>query len=713
MLFIALIILGIISVSTYLQTQRLIKANAWVIHTHEVIEKANMTGYYLLEAESKVSLYLLTKNKENIKDIPQIITSVHSYLAALQLLTKDDVYQRDQVSKLIPLVNTKLDLMQKIINDNMNVSNVIALRPATSEKRIELKNEITVLLSNIIKQEKILLKIRSTNSVYHSNISNTFLVFAGLSSELLFLISIIILNYYLNQKESIEKKQIQMERILEKRNKKLNLIKRRFALAVSGSNTGLWDWVVGSEKVYYSYNFRKLLGYTKKEFPDLFSSFEKVMHPDDYDRVFAEVKRHLESKSVYRIEYRLKHKSGEYRWFQAAGESAYDPEEKVVRMSGTLIDVTDKKDIEIMKNEFISIVSHELRTPLTSIHGAISLLTNSDAAKLDPEANQLLSIAKTNSERLIRLINDILDIEKIESGRMEFHLKDWELNDIIKEAIASNQAYANKFSVKLEAPQTIPDIKVNVDHDRLIQVLTNLISNAIKFSPKNQSVNIRTELKDNKTIRVNITDKGEGIPTQFQSQIFQKFSQADSSSTRKHEGTGLGLNISKNIIERLGGTINFTTKIHAGTTFYFDLPVVNTSQSHIDSVKKIVNKGLVNILHVENDTDLAKIINSILSEHANITNIETLKEAETELSKNSFDIAILDLKLSDGSAINLLPDLSKKEIPVIIFSAYEFPHEYLPYVHDVFTKSKTSNEELLEAVIKIIKEKNYDKRTTA
>lgn len=235
-------------------------------------------------------------------------------------------------------------------------------------------------------------------------------------------------------------------------------------------------------------------------------------------------------------------------------------------------DITQHKEIERMKNEFVSTVSHELRTPLTSIRGALGLVTGGLTGELTIKAKELLTIADSNSLRLINLINDILDIEKIEAGKMDFDMEVIELLPLIENTIQVNTQYADKFNVNIELENPIEGIKINVDRSRFIQVLTNLLSNAIKFAYKNSTVKISTFFVEEK-IRVSVTNYGLSISKEFHNLIFQKFTQGDSSNTRKKGGTGLGLSISKAIIENMNGSINFISENDC-TTFYFDLPKI-------------------------------------------------------------------------------------------------------------------------------------------
>ncbi len=248
-----------------------------------------------------------------------------------------------------------------------------------------------------------------------------------------------------------------------------------------------------------------------------------------------------------------------------------DENGKVNGYLGIATDITERKRIDKMKNEFISTVSHELRTPLTSIRGSLGLLNAGMAGEIPKKAKDFISIALNNCERLIRLINDILDIEKMESGKMEFHPAKINMVALVQQSLEINKNYADSFKIKLvfETPATSP-LFVFAEADKILQVLTNLISNAVKFSRPKGTVTIRI-LKEKNKVRVEIEDHGQGIPESFQKNIFKKFSQVDSSDNRQKGGTGLGLSISKAIIEKSGGKIDYRTKEGEGSVFYFEL----------------------------------------------------------------------------------------------------------------------------------------------
>jgi signal transduction histidine kinase len=228
------------------------------------------------------------------------------------------------------------------------------------------------------------------------------------------------------------------------------------------------------------------------------------------------------------------------------------------------------------KSQFLANMSHELRTPITSIQGTLGLMAGGALGPLDKPVQEMVDIANRNCLRLRRLIDDILDVEKIQAGMLELQLKRVNLADFAADAVESNHEYADQYNVKFVL-DTLPDKAVYVDADefRLLQVMNNLMSNAAKFSKPGDDVIIGI-VPDERDVFVSVKDFGAGIPEEFQPHIFDQFSQADGSDTRKTQGTGLGLAISKTIIEELKGELWFETEIGKGTTFTFKLPIANS-----------------------------------------------------------------------------------------------------------------------------------------
>ncbi|MFJ5489164.1 ATP-binding protein [Hansschlegelia beijingensis] len=219
-------------------------------------------------------------------------------------------------------------------------------------------------------------------------------------------------------------------------------------------------------------------------------------------------------------------------------------------------DISERKRVERLKNEFVSTVSHELRTPLTSIAGSLGLLAGGAAGTLGDKARHLVAIAHSNSLRLVRLINDILDIEKIEAGRMTFEVRTVLVRELIEQAVGGLSGYAEDLGVRVEVAEGARGLMVRGDPDRLTQVVTNLVGNAIKFSPRGETVTVASAAEGD-IVMIAVRDRGPGIPEAFQPRLFSKFAQADGSDTRRLGGTGLGLAIAREIVERHAGAISF------------------------------------------------------------------------------------------------------------------------------------------------------------
>lgn len=238
-------------------------------------------------------------------------------------------------------------------------------------------------------------------------------------------------------------------------------------------------------------------------------------------------------------------------------------------------DITERQRIDKMKDEFISTVSHELRTPLTSIRGSLGLISGGTFGEIPEQIDNMLNVANNNTERLLLLINDILDIQKIESGEMLFHYEKIDITELVEQAIGDNKAYGDQYDVTFKITDTVPDAHIKADKHRLMQVMANLLSNAAKFSLQGSQVEISTAISNDNRIRVSVTDHGSGIPENFLIKVFDKFTQSDSSDTRQKGGTGLGLNVSKSIVEKMHGFIGVKSTEGEGSTFWFEFRLVN------------------------------------------------------------------------------------------------------------------------------------------
>lgn len=365
-------------------------------------------------------------------------------------------------------------------------------------------------------------------------------------------------------------------------------------------------------------------------------------------------------------------------------------------------DITELKRIDQMKTEFISTVSHELRTPLTSIRGSLGLVSAGIAGKLPEGAGTLVGIAQSNCDRLIRLINDILDSEKIESGKLPLRLQVAEVAPLVRKALADNEGFAQQHEVRFRMRAPVVPLAVRVDNDRLLQVLTNLLSNAVKFSPANDSVEVRVS-GTRTSVRVEIADRGPGIPAEFQRRIFQKFSQADSSDTRAKGGTGLGLNISRTLVEKMGGQIGFTSTPGAGSTFFFELPRHDAPAGAVPVPRPPAcapGGRRKQILHVEGDGDIRAIVSGLAGDFATCVSAGSLQDARERLGESHFDLILLETELDDGSGWQLAQELQGRDFspPVIVFSASDGEPPPGLEMAALLVKAHTTEAALLEAI---------------
>lgn len=347
------------------------------------------------------------------------------------------------------------------------------------------------------------------------------------------------------------------------------------------------------------------------------------------------------------------------------------------QFSAFLRDITERRRMERLKDEFVSTVSHELRTPLTSIRGALGLVHGSMSSALPDKARQMIGIAHKNSERLVLLINDLLDIQKIETGRMEFKAVPTPLTGLMEQAIEANRDYAQQFGVALMLENACEEgVSLFVDANRFMQVMANILSNAAKFSPPHGEVRIGVSCRDEGrhdggggVVSIAVQDRGPGIPESFRGRVFEKFSQADATTTRVKGGTGLGLSISKALVERMGGSIAFACPPQGGTIFTVELPRYQPESALPES-----HDHGIPLLIVEDDPDIAVILKSLLKNHGYAAHIATsAEEALARLDERPYAAMLLDIMLPGQDGFGLLRHLRSDarfwQLPVVVVSA--------------------------------------------
>ncbi|MEW8979538.1 MAG: response regulator [Symbiobacterium sp.] len=333
-------------------------------------------------------------------------------------------------------------------------------------------------------------------------------------------------------------------------------------------------------------------------------------------------------------------------------------------------DITKETELDRMKTEFIATVSHELRTPMTSIKGSLGLVLGGAAGELPGEARDLLTIALNNTDRLIRLINDILDISRLEAGKMEIRRAPVRVADAVRRAVEEMEGFARQRSITIttDVPEDLP--RVMADSDRLHQVLDNLLSNAVKFSPQGSEVRVRARAEKG-VVRFDVIDHGPGIPPEHTKAIFDRFYRVDNAASRKTGGTGLGLAICRAIVEEHDGEIWVESTVGKGSTFSFTMPVeASESEAALP-----VNVNARTVLVVDDEPDIVRVITRSL-ERAGFQAVgATSSEQALEIARSRhIDAITLDLMMpgENGEAVlrRLKEDPATRDIPVIVVSAY-------------------------------------------
>lgn len=526
---------------------------------------------------------------------------------------------------------------------------------------------------------------------FHSNEALVFGLGLGLSLLVFFLTSSLALRHSRAQALANE-----MTRHIRQSKHDLRLSEERLSLALKGSNDGLWDLDLEAGSMFASPRAWEMLGYRPNELTCDLKLWERLTVAEDLAQQKARLAQTMLSNvDHFTTELRLQHKHGHVVPVLLRGHIQRDPQGMAQRISGTLMDLTERKRVEQMKNDFVSTVSHELRTPLTSISGALGLIVGGALGSAPPTMQQMLEIAYRNSLRLGHLINDLLDMEKIAAGKMSFELREHSLGDLLEESRASNQALCEQHGVRctLEHPT---DVLVWVDGLRLQQVLGNFLSNAVKFTPEGGEIRLHSSLRGTK-VRISVTDQGPGIPEAFRSRVFEKFAQADASDSRQKSGTGLGLAITKELIERMGGTVGFDCVPGQGTTFWCELPI------QIPPAESDCRDGQPRILVVEDEPDTGRLLHMMLREGGyGVERVQSLHQAREKLAASHYEAMTLDLHLPDGSGMQLIDELrdqpAMQDLPIVVISAaHQFEQAQFP-AGIVWLHKPITNAQLLVAV---------------
>ncbi|NEO57567.1 MAG: response regulator [Okeania sp. SIO3B5] len=493
----------------------------------------------------------------------------------------------------------------------------------------------------------------------------------------------------------------------------------RYALAISGTNDGLWDWDIQTNQVYYSPTWMRIIGYEDDPLPHTLSTWSDNIHPDDLEATVRDVEAHLAGETErFQHNHRIKHRDGHYVWIFIKGQRICDESGQPYRAVGTITDITEKKQAEDRtraakeeaevanraKSEFLATMSHEIRTPMNAVIGMTGLLLDTE---LKPYQQDFVEVIRNSGDALLILINDILDFSKIESGKLDLEEQPFNIRSCIEECLdllAPKAAEKNLELAYLIQPQT-PELIVG-DVTRLRQVLVNLLSNGVKFTEigevvvsvtaslqnqdldsgqkRNSPISHQTQhLESNVScsavyeIQFAVKDTGIGIPQDRMDRLFKPFSQVDASTTRIHGGTGLGLVISKRLSEIMGGKMWVESEAGVGSTFFFTVVATAVTDNSYLSNKSEIETILKNKhLLVVDDNAINRQVLTLQAESLSMMSqaLSGGQEAINLLqSGQTFDFAILDVHMPEMDGFTLAKKVRQlpncQELPLVFLSS--------------------------------------------
>ncbi len=411
-------------------------------------------------------------------------------------------------------------------------------------------------------------------------------------------------------------------------------------------------------------------------------------------------------RSLGRItEWEGRRKNGEVFPFELALFEFQTPEGR--RLGGSIRDISERREVERLKKEFVSTVSHELRTPLTSIRGSLGLLAGGVLGELPPQAAEVMAVAERNVVRLVRLINDILDLERYDTGRIEMNCETIALDSVFTRSLEAVRSFADQEGVTLEISST--DAQIWGDGDRLVQVLVNLLSNAVKFSPRGSTVHLSASREEGCAL-VRVRDEGRGIPSSFRAAIFERFRQVEASDARQKGGSGLGLAICKAIIEQHGGSIGVESEEGKGSEFWFRLPDSSRAvkpDTALPAAPLPSPAGGPEVLIVEDDAALLNVMERQLLQAGFFVRRAMTGEQAIALTRvRAPSLLVLDVSLPRGDGFDVIDALRQEprlsRLPVLVYTVHDLTslqRERLKLGPTRFlTKTRSTDEEFLTVV---------------
>jgi PAS domain S-box-containing protein len=492
-----------------------------------------------------------------------------------------------------------------------------------------------------------------------------------------------------------------LDRTVESRTADLQASQERFALAVRGSTDGLWDWDVLTNEVYYSPRFKELLGYCDDEFENDFATFETSLHPDDREQTLTEVLRHLEDREPYDVEYRLRTKCGEYRWFRARGQAVWDSAGRAVRMAGSITDLTKRKQADaaleeyaaeiqrtnetlcvaerearkaiVERDQFLAMLSHELRNPLSALLNAVGVLGHKEADRTGVDkARQAI---RQQVQHMSRLLDDLLDVARITQGKIDFRKEVLDLNDLISEAVQVVQPAMEARRQFLSVIPASEPVMVEADPTRLLQIVENLLTNASKYTESEGSVFVELK-KQVDHCELCVQDNGRGIDPDVLDEIFDMFFQSGNALDRSDGGIGVGLTLVRTLVEMHGGTVRAHSEGPGkGSQFIVRLPLTSKPPAKSKEPPPVTRGAVNRILLIEDNADARDMLSAILKlDGFEVEVAEDGQQGLDAILAQRPDVALIDIGLPglDGYEVarRVRKQLSSSEVHLVALTGY-------------------------------------------
>lgn len=520
----------------------------------------------------------------------------------------------------------------------------------------------------------------------------------------------------------------------------LRISEERHERILTAANDGIWEWSKDRGGFHFSSRCWQQLGYEAED--DFYldgrnrlSVWRGLVHEEDRIKFDIALEKHLKGEGPFDIEYRIAAKDGSFRWIRARGQASVDEKGEAYCMSGTNMDITDIKAAEerviqakevaekanLAKSDFLSSMSHELRTPLNAILGYIQLLALD--SNLTPPQHQSISEIKKAGHHLLSLINDVLDLSRVESGQLTLSLEPVNLGRIIVDCKAMIRPLAETRNVRLICNEQIQnDVYAMADGVRLKQALINLLNNAVKYNRDDGEVTISVEESVSGMIKIGITDTGVGIPAHMQAHVFEPFNRLGAERSAV-EGTGVGLVITKRLVTMMGGDLSFVSREGVGTSFWLHLPKAEERTLSVPAVVESVEvkkasvldrAGRYSVLYIEDNPSNIRLMEQVFNRFDNLA-LAVAKEAFYGLFRartDQPDLIIMDVNLPgmDGfEALQVLRrDAATSEIPVVALSANALEQDVRKGLDSGFDRYLTKPldvDELMQAMNALLPEK--------